>query len=169
MTPARPPATSSATATASTRHCSTRSSRTPGSRVLAINEAAYGPGHPEVAASANTLALALRASGRPAEALPLFDRALAISEATFGPDHPEVARTQNNRALALVDLGKTAEALDLVRQALTVAEATYGPEHPYSTEVRSCEAPRWMSMVASLTPPGPRGWGRDDDELSPRR
>ncbi|WP_261560970.1 tetratricopeptide repeat protein, partial [Frankia tisae] len=57
-------------------------------RALTIDEAVYGPDHPEVATALNNLALALQDLGRAGEALPLFQRALTIAEAVYGPDHP---------------------------------------------------------------------------------
>ena len=58
-------------------------------RALAIDEASFGPDHPDVAIRLNNLAELLRATNRLAEAEPLYRRALAIDEASFGPDHPE--------------------------------------------------------------------------------
>ena len=67
-------------------------------RALAIDEAAYGPDHPDVATRLNNLALILQDLGQPAEARPLAERALAIDEAAHGPDHPDVATRLNNLA-----------------------------------------------------------------------
>jgi tetratricopeptide (TPR) repeat protein len=50
-------------------------------RALAIDEAVYGPDHPEVAAALNSLAQILRGLGDVAGARPLQERALAIDEA----------------------------------------------------------------------------------------
>ena len=60
-------------------------------RALAIDEAAYGPDHPEVATDLNNLAQILRELGQLKVARPLQERALAITEAAYGPDHPDVA------------------------------------------------------------------------------
>ena len=60
-------------------------------RALAIDEASFGPDHPNVATSLNNLAALLQATNRLSEAEPLYRRALAIDEASFGPDHPNVA------------------------------------------------------------------------------
>ena len=67
-------------------------------RALAIDEASYGPDHPDVARDLNNLAVLLRATNRLAEAEPLYRRALAIDEASYGPDHPDVATDLNNLA-----------------------------------------------------------------------
>ena len=57
-------------------------------RALRIDEAAYGPDHPDVAIHLNLVGRALSGLGRPAEALPLHERALRIYEAVYGPGHP---------------------------------------------------------------------------------
>ena len=67
-------------------------------RALIIDEASYGPEHPDVAADLNNLAGLLRATNRLAEAEPLYRRALAIDEASYGPDHPAVATIRANLA-----------------------------------------------------------------------
>jgi tetratricopeptide (TPR) repeat protein len=99
-------------------------------RALAITEATYGPDHPNVGATLNNLAGALRALGHPDQAQPLYERALAITEATYGPDHPDVATTLNNLATALSDLSHPDQAQPLLKRALAITEATYGPNHP---------------------------------------
>jgi tetratricopeptide (TPR) repeat protein len=99
-------------------------------RALAIDEAAYGPDQPSVAADLNSLAALLQATNRLVEAEPLMRRALAIDEAAHGPDHPTVAITLNNLALLLQATNRLAEAEPLMRRALALGEAAQGPEHP---------------------------------------
>ena len=60
-------------------------------RAQAIDEASYGPDHPDVAIDLNNLAQLLQATNRLGEAEPSICRALAIDEASYGPDHPDVA------------------------------------------------------------------------------
>jgi len=50
-------------------------------RALAIDEAALGPDHPDVAIRLGNLAAILRDLGRAGEARPLAERAAAITEA----------------------------------------------------------------------------------------
>ena len=99
-------------------------------RALAIDEASYGPDHPDVATDLNNLAGLLQATNRLAEAEPLFRRALAIDEASYGPDHPDVATDLNNLAALLRATNRLAEAEPLFRRALAIDEASYGPDHP---------------------------------------
>jgi hypothetical protein len=63
---------------------------------LAIEEKAFGPNHPDVAASLNNLALLYRRQTKYADAELMYKRSLAIEEKTFGPDHPGVATTLIN-------------------------------------------------------------------------
>src|ERR1700677_374408 len=68
-------------------------------RALAIDEAAYGPDPPPVAADLNNLAQILQALGLTAEARPLTERAVTITEAAYGPDHPNLAICLSNLGL----------------------------------------------------------------------
>ena len=99
-------------------------------RALEIDEASYGPDHPEVARDLNNLAMLLQATNRLGEAEPLMRRALAIAEASYGPDHPDVATDLNNLASLLYATNRLSEAEPLIRRALAIAEASYGPDHP---------------------------------------
>ncbi len=99
-------------------------------RALEIDEASFGPDHPEVATDLNNLAQLLQATNRLAEAEPLMRRALKIGEASFGPDHPNVAIGLNNLALLLKVTNRLAEAEPLMRRALEIDEASLGPDHP---------------------------------------
>ena len=58
-------------------------------RVLASQESALGPDHPEVAVAASNLALVLSQTGDSAGARALYERAVRILEKSLGPDHPE--------------------------------------------------------------------------------
>ncbi|MDP3229743.1 MAG: FxSxx-COOH system tetratricopeptide repeat protein, partial [Acidovorax sp.] len=99
-------------------------------RALAIDEAAYGPNHPEVAIDVNNLGSVLQDLGDLAGAKAHFERALAIDEAAYGPNHPAVARDVNNLGSVLKDLGDLAGAKAHFERALAIAEAAYGPNHP---------------------------------------
>lgn len=64
----------------------------------------------------NDLAGLLQATGRYAEAEPLYRRDLAISEAALGPEHPDVATSLNNLAALLQTMGRYTEAEPLYRR-----------------------------------------------------
>jgi tetratricopeptide (TPR) repeat protein len=72
---------------------------------------------PNCGRRANNLATFYRATGRPAEAEPLYQRALAIWEQTLGPDHPHLLQARETYAGLLDQLGRHAEATELRAQA----------------------------------------------------
>jgi tetratricopeptide (TPR) repeat protein len=100
-------------------------------RALAIEEAAYGSDHPEVARTLGNLGNALRGLGELPEAHTHFQRALTIYEAAYGPDHPEVARTRGNLGLVVYDLGELPEARAQLERALAIFETAYAPHDPH--------------------------------------
>ena len=69
-----------------------------------MDEAAYGPDHPNVARDVNDLGGVLRALGDLAGARNHYERALKIDEAVYGRDHPDVAIDVNNLGSVLKDL-----------------------------------------------------------------
>jgi tetratricopeptide (TPR) repeat protein len=99
-------------------------------RALAIDEATYGPNHPQVAIAMNNLGGVLRSLGDPEGAKTHFERALAIDEAAYGPDHPKVAICVNNLGGVLRVLGDLKGAKVHYERALAIDEAAYGPDHP---------------------------------------
>jgi len=99
-------------------------------RTLAIDEAVYGPDHPDVAICVNNLGDVLKALGDMEGAKKKFERALAIGEAAYGPDHPTVAIYVNNLGDVLQDLGNLEAAKKMFERALAIDEAAYGPDHP---------------------------------------
>ncbi len=99
-------------------------------RALHIDEASFGPDHPNVAIHLNNLAHLLQATNRLAEAEEPIRRALRIDEASFGPDHPNVARDLNNLAQLLKATNRLTETEPLMRRALRIDEASFGPDHP---------------------------------------
>ncbi len=99
-------------------------------RALKIDEASFGPDHPNVATDLNNLAGLLRVTNRFSEAEPMMRRALKIDEKSFGPDHPNVAIDLNNLAQLLQDTNRLSEAEPMYRRALKICEASFGPDHP---------------------------------------
>ena len=99
-------------------------------RALRIDEAAYGPDHPEVAIRANNLGAVLREQGNLDGAHACFERTLRIDEAAYGPDHPSVATRTNNLGSVLRAQGDLDGARACYERALRIDEAAYGPDHP---------------------------------------
>ena len=99
-------------------------------QALKIDEAVYGPDHPNVATIANNRGSVLQDLGELDEARKCFERALKIDEAVYGPDHLAVAIDVNNLGSVLKDLGELDEARKCFERALKIDEAVYGPDHP---------------------------------------
>lgn len=76
------------------------------------------------------LALAIWMTGRPVEALALFDRALAILDAGVGARHPDAAHAWSGRAVVLQDLGHIEEAYSAQSDALAMLTDGVGERHP---------------------------------------
>ncbi|HXU36331.1 MAG TPA: FxSxx-COOH system tetratricopeptide repeat protein [Blastocatellia bacterium] len=99
-------------------------------RGLAIDEAALGPSHPEVATELSNLGVVLKLQGDLIGATNLYLRALAINEAALGPNHPDVACDLSNLALVLESQGYLDRAEEFAERALAIGEATLGPDDP---------------------------------------
>ena len=99
-------------------------------RALILAEKAFGPDHPNYAASLNNLAGIYKTQGKYAEAEPLIERSLKIMEKTVGPDHPNVATSMNNLAFLYQAQGKFVEAEPLYKQSLKIRESVLKPDHP---------------------------------------
>jgi len=98
-----------------------------------IDEASYGPDHPNVAVRLNNLAELLRATDRLAEAEPLYRRALATFEASYGPDHPNVGIGLSNLAQLFKATNRFAEAEPLIRRHVEIFlsfTVRTGHQHP---------------------------------------
>jgi len=105
-------------------------------RALKINEAAYGPDHPNVAACVNNLGGVLEAQGDLAGARACYERALKIDEAAYGPEHPTVAIRVNNLGNVLHDQGDLAGARACCERALGIFRRFLGENHPKTVLVR---------------------------------
>ena len=97
---------------------------------LRVAESTFGPEHPNVAESLNSLAVLYDNQGRYTEAEPLFKQALTIREKASGPEHPDVAATLNSLAVLYDNQGRYAEAEPLSKRALTIREKALGPDGP---------------------------------------
>ncbi|QBD82875.1 helix-turn-helix domain-containing protein [Ktedonosporobacter rubrisoli] len=89
----------------------------------------FGPEHPTVAESLNSLAELCYFRGRYKQAEPLYQRSLDIRLQQFGNDHPDVANSLNNLAGLFYALGRYKQAEPLYQQALSIRERLLGPEH----------------------------------------
>jgi len=99
-------------------------------RALRIDEAAFGPDHPNVAPDVNNLGMVVKDQGDLPAARTYLERALRIEEAAFGPDHPNVARDVNNLGTLAYVQADLPAARAFFELALRIDEATFGPNHP---------------------------------------
>ena len=118
-------------------------------RALAIDEASYGPDHPDVATDLNNLAALLQATNRLAEAEPLYRRALAIDEASYGPDHPDVATVLNNLAVLLQATNRLAEAEPLSRRQLEILLQFHPRDRPRASRT-SAAANNYAGLLTAM-------------------
>jgi tetratricopeptide (TPR) repeat protein len=84
--------------------------------------------HPYTVTARSELADAYRSSGRPADAIPLYEQNLAAQLQIPGPDHPDTLSTQNNLAAAYQLAGRPADAIPLYKAALAGLERTRNPD-----------------------------------------
>jgi uncharacterized protein len=103
-------------------------------RALELQQAAWGPEHPEVAHTLNNLALYYKALGRLAEARPLYERALAIFRRTQGASHDNTAATLYNLAQLLKAQAKQME--QRARETELDAREIGGADHTAETSLR---------------------------------
>lgn len=106
---------------------------------LALDEAEFGPHHPEVAVDVHNLAWLANNRGHHEEALELLDRAHAIRIDTLGPDHFAIAVEHTLRASILVRMGRFDEAEPIIDEGLALIAAEYGEDSAYV--IRNQEAP----------------------------
>lgn len=97
---------------------------------LAIRRRELGDKHPDVVATAITLARVLRELGDLEEAYLLLAQALTSSRETLGPSNPQLATVLNNLAIVLDELGKSSEASSFYLENIDVRRKLYGARDP---------------------------------------
>ena len=113
-------------------------------RIVAINEAALGPGHPVLANSYRDVGAMYYVLGNMAAARPAYERSLAISEAVLGPEHPDVAHSLQNLFWLSMNEGDLAGAFSISERLAdsrgqvqrTLASLTEGESHRYFARLR---------------------------------
>jgi tetratricopeptide (TPR) repeat protein len=102
----------------------------------AVSTQLLGYGHAQTVLAREQLASAYAASGRLADALPVFEATLADREAVLGPQHPDTIDARLNAAGSLQAAGRDLEAIALYEQALAARERLFGPGHGETLAVR---------------------------------
>jgi len=99
-------------------------------QAIAIDEAAFGAHHPNVARDLKNLGGVLRELGNLEGAKRAYERALKIDETAYGPDDHSVGLDVNNLGVVLLDLGDLVRARQAIERALKIDEAAFGSDHP---------------------------------------
>ncbi len=99
-------------------------------RLVAMDSALYGAGHPHVADDLINLGAVQYEWGRYAEAERFDRQALEIIGRWFGSENQETASAMTLLGRALVAEKKTDEATDILGRALVIEQRVYGPVHP---------------------------------------
>ena len=95
---------------------------------LALQEREFGPAHPQVALTLNSIALLEFSGGDVEAAEPLFERALAIFEQTLGPESPEAATALDNLGNVRRAQRDYPAAEKLLLRALDIRRKTLGDD-----------------------------------------
>jgi len=98
--------------------------------LLAMQYDLFGDGHPDVAASLNSLAAVLGQQGKHEEAEEMYRESLSIRLEIFGNKHPDIANSLSNLATALCYQNKLEEAETVCRESLTMRRKLFGDNHP---------------------------------------
>ena len=89
-----------------------------------------GPAHEDSLSVMTELAIHLRKTGRPEEAIPLYERVLEGRRRLFGPRSESVARTLNNLSVAYRMMKRNDEAMELVDESTEILLEVLGPTDP---------------------------------------
>jgi tetratricopeptide (TPR) repeat protein len=108
-----------------------------GEPLIADVERLLGPGHSDTLLAWDSLAVAYRAVGRNADAIPLLEQTLTSRQRTLGPDHPSTLTSHSNLAAAYRDAGRVSEAIPLLELVLAGRERRLAAEHPQTLAARN--------------------------------
>lgn len=96
-----------------------------------------GPMHPDVVACDVGIGFALHASGRPAEARPVFESAGDAREALYGAAYVLTIQARISQAITIEQSGDLAEAIELMREQLEIVADAPAHQHELETSLRS--------------------------------
>ena len=104
-------------------------------RALEIDEAFFGPSHPEVALRSFILGDLLSDLGGLNEARLHYHRALQIIESFYGPDNLDVAVVLNNLGKTAKAQGEPADARAFFARAHAIFRDNLGENHPCTISI----------------------------------
>jgi len=99
--------------------------------LLAAQEQAFGPEHPDLVTTLSTLASALASQHQLEEAASSIDRAIALELAWVGEDSQRLESARMTLAMVRKRQGKLEEARDLYAGVLKTWTESRGPDDPY--------------------------------------
>ncbi|MFG2874366.1 tetratricopeptide repeat protein [Streptomyces sp. NPDC048337] len=91
---------------------------------------------PDALTAGHTRAFALSRSGRPEEALAVYEAVAEGRTRVLGPDHPDTLAARQEAAYELGRLGRHREAYDIYGAVLVARRRTMGPNHPDTLRCR---------------------------------
>ena len=90
-------------------------------KAVAVREKVLPPDHPDLASSIMNVGIALQENlGRPADAVPYFERARDILKKKLGPDHPTLAHALHGLGSARLELKQAAAAVPDLEEAYRI-------------------------------------------------
>ncbi|MDR3618311.1 MAG: serine/threonine-protein kinase [Paludisphaera borealis] len=98
-------------------------------KALAAREALLPPDHPDTLETRRKRALALRAAGKPAEALDLLETVRKAQNGILGGDHPDTLATEHDVAVGYWLADRVDEAVALLEQVRDGRARTLGEDH----------------------------------------
>ncbi len=116
----------------------------------ALQEAALGPLHPDLASTFNNLAVACEMTHKPADAEQFYRRAYALAAAGLDPEHPLVATSRDNLRDFCQARGLPLEDWAGVGAARAPAAPSNEPSLRPNAAVQATLAPRLVAAGASM-------------------
>jgi tetratricopeptide (TPR) repeat protein len=137
-------------------------------RVVAMQEKALGPDHPDVAKAQDTLATFYRIQRRYDDAEQVLKASLVTQEKALGPDHSHLCPGLTSFAVLYESQGRYGDAEPYLSRCLKIRERAQGSGHPdvgqslhelarlYRTQARGAEAePAYKRALMLLGPNHP--------------
>jgi eukaryotic-like serine/threonine-protein kinase len=113
---------------------------------LAISEGLYGPVHPRVANTLNSLGVHYWNRGDPEQGRTYLERAIEVKRQLYGDDNISVARSLANLAQIYSQIDDHARSIELDEEALVVFQAKLGDEHPQVAFLLENIANEWLAV-----------------------
>ena len=104
---------------------------------LGFKRVQYGERHPDYQITLQGYARALSDSGKPEQAIPLFERNLALCRELYGEHSSKLGEAHNVLAYSLHDLGRFAQAIEHYREAMRIHAEVSGEGAAYAVPLNN--------------------------------